>query len=82
MKTTLPADLQAPRDARKFVDFLVSRTGQKALANSYALEYPLNPDVSLDPSIKPLSELDPPDVDVTKLNGPKVIALMQRADLL
>jgi iron(III) transport system substrate-binding protein len=69
-------------DARKFVDFLVSKTGQKALASSYALEYPLNPDVSLDPPVKPLSELDPPKVDVTKLNGPKVIALMRRADLL
>ena len=69
-------------DARKFVDFLVSTSGQRALANSYALEYPLNPEVSLDPPVKPLSELEPPTVDVTKLNGPKVIGLMRRADLL
>jgi iron(III) transport system substrate-binding protein len=69
-------------DAQKFVDFLVSTKGQKALANSYALEYPLNPDVSLDPPVKPLSEIDPPSVDVTKLNGPKVIDLMKKAGLL
>lgn len=69
-------------DAQKFVDFLVSKKGQKALASSYALEYPLNPAVSLKPSVKPLTELDPPAVDVTKLNGPKVIELLQKAGLL
>jgi len=69
-------------DAQKFVDFLVSETGQKALANSYALEYPLNPAVSLEPPVPPLSKIDPPAVDVTKLNGPKVIELMQEAGLL
>ena len=56
--------------------------GQQALANSYALEYPLNPAVSLKAGVKPLSELEPPDVDVTKLNGPKVIELLQKAGLL
>ena len=77
-------------DARKFVEFLVSKTGQRALANSYALEYPLNPAVSLNDGgasssrtkVKPLSELDPPAVDVTRLNGPKVIGLLRKADLL
>jgi len=69
-------------DAQKFVDFLVSEKGQQALANSYALEYPLNPAVSLEPPVPPLSKIDPPAVDVTKLNGPKVIELMQEAGLL
>lgn len=70
------------QDARRFVDFLVSKSGQQALANSYALEYPLNPTVSLKEPVKPLTELDPPAVDVTKLNGPKVIDLLREADLL
>ncbi|HUS20965.1 MAG TPA: iron ABC transporter substrate-binding protein [Aeromicrobium sp.] len=69
-------------DAQKFVDFLVSRTGQKALASSYALEYPLNPAVAVKPPVPPLSKIDPPAVDVTKLNGPKVIELLQKAGLL
>lgn len=69
-------------DAQRFVDFLVSKAGQQALANSYALEYPLNPGVSLKPTVKPFSELDPPTVDVTKLNGPRVIKLLREADLL
>ena len=49
-------------------------SGQQALADSYALEYPLNPEVELEPPVKPLSELEPPKVDVSDLNGPKVIA--------
>ncbi|HJR89067.1 MAG TPA: iron ABC transporter substrate-binding protein [Aeromicrobium sp.] len=69
-------------DAERFVDFLVSKAGQDALANSYALEYPLNRSVSLKPPVRPLAELEPPTVDVTKLNGPKVIELMQEAGLL
>ena len=69
-------------DAQKFVKFLVDQAGQKALAESYALEYPLNPDVSLDPMVKPFSELEPPVVNVSKLNGPKVIELMQGAGLI
>ena len=69
-------------DAQKFIDFLVGPSGQKALADSYALEYPLNPSVHLGDNVKPFDELDPPKVDLTKLNGPEVITLMQEAGLL
>jgi iron(III) transport system substrate-binding protein len=47
-------------NAQKFVNFLASEEGQQAIADSYALEYPLNPDVSLDPPVKPFTELEPP----------------------
>ncbi|QIX25432.1 iron ABC transporter substrate-binding protein [Nocardioides sp. JQ2195] len=69
-------------DAQAFVKFLVDKVGQQALADSYALEYPLNPDVQLEPLVKPFSELEPPTVDVSALNGPKVIELMQDAGLI
>jgi iron(III) transport system substrate-binding protein len=69
-------------DAQSFVRFLSSVEGQQAIADSYALEYPLNPEVQLDPSVKPLEELDPPRIDLTALNGPQVIELMQDAGLL
>jgi iron(III) transport system substrate-binding protein len=69
-------------DARKFIDFLVGSKGQKALADSYALEYPLNPSVHLPDSVKPFDELDPPTVDLAALNGPDVIRLLQEAGLL
>ena len=37
-------------EAEQFVEFLVGEEGQQILADSYALEYPLNPDVTLDPA--------------------------------
>ena len=38
-----------PDEAQQFVEFLTSEEGQQALADSYALEYPLNPAVTLGP---------------------------------
>lgn len=69
-------------DAQKFVEFLAGETGQEALAQSYALEYPLNPAVDLGRGVKPLGELDPPVVDMSALNGPDVIAMLQDAGFL
>jgi iron(III) transport system substrate-binding protein len=69
-------------DAQKFVAFLTSVDGQQALADSYALEYPLNPEVSLGPPVEPFDELDPPRIDMTQLNGPQVIEILQDAGLL
>ena len=52
------------------------------LAESYALEYPLNPEATLNPDVKPFDELEPPTVDVSSLNGPRVTELMTEAGLL
>jgi len=67
---------------QKFLEYLSGEKGQQALADSYALEYPLNPAVKLKPPVKPFSELDPPVIDVSNLNGPKVISLMEEAGFL
>ncbi len=69
-------------DAQKFVQFLVGKQGQQVIADSYALEYPLNPEVDLGRGVKSLAELSPPDVDVSDLNGPKVVDMMQEAGFL
>jgi len=69
-------------NAQKFVNFLASEEGQQAIADSYALEYPLNPDVSLEPPVKPFAELEPPRIDVATLNSEAVIDLMQDEGLL
>src|SRR5690242_21122466 len=37
---------------------------QQAMADSYALEYPLNPKVDLGHGVKPFSSLEPPTVDI------------------
>jgi iron(III) transport system substrate-binding protein len=69
-------------DAQSFVNFLASEEGQQAIADSYALEYPLNPAVSLEPPVKPFEELEPPRLDVASLNSEPVIEMMQDAGLL
>jgi iron(III) transport system substrate-binding protein len=69
-------------DAQKFVDYLVSAEGQQVIADSYALEYTLNPEVDLGRDVRPLSDLEPPDVDVSELSSPEVTELMQEAGFL
>ena len=68
--------------AEEFVTWLTGTEAQQAMAESYALEYPLNPDASLNPDVKPFAELEPPRVDVSSLNGPQVTDLMTAAGLL
>jgi iron(III) transport system substrate-binding protein len=69
-------------DAQEFVAFLASEEGQQAIADSYALEYPLNPAVSLEPPVKPFAELQPPAIDVSTLNSEVVVEMMQDVGLL
>lgn len=71
-----------PKDAQKFLQYLVSKEGQQVIADSYAMEYTLNPEVDLGRGVKPLAELEPPPVDISDLNGPKVVELMQEAGFL
>lgn len=70
------------QDARKFVDYLTSEAGQKVIADSYALEYTLNPEVQLGRGIPPLASLDAPPVGISDLDSQKVVSLMQDAGLL
>ena len=69
-------------DAQRFVEYLVSEKGQQVIADSYALEYTLNPKVDLGRGVKPLSELQPPKVDVSDLNGPTVVTMMEEVGFL
>jgi iron(III) transport system substrate-binding protein len=68
--------------AQQFVKYLNGPGGQKILADSTALEYSINSAVPPNSAIKPLTELDPPQIEVSTLNGPKVIEMMQQAGLL
>lgn len=71
-----------PEEAQQLLRYLTGVSGQRALAASYALEYPLNPAVPANPAIKPLEELDPPPVEPSRLNGPGVVELMRSVGLL
>jgi iron(III) transport system substrate-binding protein len=69
-------------EAQQFVKYLNSPAGQKVLADSAALEYPIGKGAAANKVLKPLTELSPPTVPVTSLNGPKVVEMMQQAGLL
>ncbi|HXH80537.1 iron ABC transporter substrate-binding protein [Nocardioides sp.] len=69
-------------EAREFIEFLVNEEGQQVLADSYALEYPLNPAIQLDPPVKPFSELQPPEVNVSDLDAERVVELMTEIGFL
>ena len=69
-------------DAEKFIDYLTSEAGQQGLADSYALEYPLNPAVQLDPPVEPFDSLQPPVVNVSDLDGQAVVDLMTEVGFL
>jgi iron(III) transport system substrate-binding protein len=69
-------------DAQKLVNYLTGKQGQQALVDSNALEYPVGTGIAANPKLKPLSELDPPKVDIGALNGPQVVSMMQQAGLL
>jgi iron(III) transport system substrate-binding protein len=68
--------------AQQLVKYLTGHNGQQILANSTALEYAIGKDVTANPKLKPLGELEPPEVDMSKLNGPRVIEMMQKAGLI
>jgi iron(III) transport system substrate-binding protein len=71
-----------PKEAQMLLAYMSGMAGQTILQKDTALEYTVNPEVAANPALKPLSELSIPAVDITKLNGPEVIALMQKAGLL
>jgi iron(III) transport system substrate-binding protein len=71
-----------PREAQLLLQYMTGKAGQQILADSTALEYTVNSAVPSNSRLKPLSELSIPEVDITKLNGPQVIELMQEAGLL
>jgi iron(III) transport system substrate-binding protein len=73
---------QHPAEAQQLLNFMTSKAGQQVLSDSKALEYSIASDVAPNPALKPLSELDPPTVDLSQLNAPMVIELMQKAGLL
>ncbi|MFN8523837.1 MAG: iron ABC transporter substrate-binding protein [Chloroflexota bacterium] len=70
-----------PAAAQRFLEYITSARGQQMLADSNAMEYAIASNVP-NPKLKPLGELDPPLIDISRLNGPKVIELMQRAGLI
>ena len=73
-----------PELAQKFVDYLASKDAQRVIANSNSYEYTLNPEVPSNSKLKPLDQLNPPNIDLTKLGKGQAesLKMMQQAGLL
>jgi len=71
-----------PAEAQQFVKYLNGPAGQKVLADSKAMEYPIGNGAKANPALKPLSELQPPTVAVATLNGQKVVDMMTAVGFL
>jgi len=69
-------------EAQQFVAFMSGRAGQQVLAGTDALQYTVGDGVPANPKLKPFTELQPPDVDLNTLNGPKVVDEMRRVGLI
>jgi iron(III) transport system substrate-binding protein len=69
-------------EAQAFVKFITGKAGQEVLSNGDAFEYSIGSNVAPNAALKPFTTLNPPAVDPSKLNSPKVVALMTSAGLL
>lgn len=76
------ASSKRSEQAQRFVAFLSSAKGQQLLAGSNDLQYALSHDVPSNPALRPLSELQPPTVPLSQLDGPKVLAAFRRVGIL
>ncbi len=69
--------------AQKFLAFLASKAGQKAIAASDSFEYPLVAGVAANPAVTPLSRLSPSDFGPARFGtGLEAKLLLQEAQLL
>lgn len=69
-------------DARLLLDYLLSHTAQQYFVDE-TFEYPLVEGVATDPRLKPLSELEAPDIDLADISDLEgTLELLREADIL
>jgi iron(III) transport system substrate-binding protein len=68
--------------AQQFLAFMSGADGQKILSDGTALEYSIGGGVAPNPALKPIADLQAPNVDLNALNGPKIVSEMQRVGLI
>ena len=69
-------------DAQAFLKWVTGHAGQAVLKDGDAYEYVVGEGEASNPKLMPLTDLDAPKVDVSKLNSKKVAELMTQAALL
>ncbi len=71
-----------PEDTQKFIEYMVSPAAQEYFATK-TNEYPLAKGVEADKSLLPLSKLNPPNIDLSKLDGlEETLKLLQKAGVV
>ena len=71
-----------PEDAQKFIKYMVSPAAQKYFA-SETNEYPLAKGVEADKSLVPLEKLNPPNIDLSKLDSlDETLKLLEEAGVV
>ncbi|TFC92103.1 MULTISPECIES: iron ABC transporter substrate-binding protein [Cryobacterium] len=71
-----------PVAAQAFLAFITGKGGQEILQTGTSFEYPVSGSVDANPALVPLSELDAPVIDPSKLNSTTVTDLMTEAGFL
>jgi iron(III) transport system substrate-binding protein len=69
-------------DGHSFLKWVTGPAGQAVLRNGDAYEYVVGEGEASNPKLTPLTDLDAPQIDVSKLNSKKVVQLMTQAGLL
>lgn len=55
-----------PREAQQLLDYMISEEGQRVIL-SKSPEYPVNPQLTADPLLRPLDELKPPAISAAEI---------------
>ncbi|NIK59086.1 iron ABC transporter substrate-binding protein [Kribbella shirazensis] len=76
------AGAKKPAEARKFLQYITSKAGQKVLVDSQSMEYAVGTGVPSAPALPPLATLQAPPVDPFTLNSDQVTTLMTDAGIL
>lgn len=69
-------------DAQSFLKWVTGQSGQAILRDGDAYEYVVGEGQASNAKLTPLTELDAPKIDVSKLNSKKVVELMTEVGLL
>lgn len=73
---------QHQKEAQQFLKWITGKGGQTILRDGDSFEYTVGSGIQSNPKLTPLSELQPPKIDPSKLNSEKVTDLMTSAGLI
>ncbi len=76
------ASSKHPAEAQAFLKWIAGKGGQEILKTGNSFEYAVGVDAQSHPKLVPLTELQAPKVEPSKLNSKKVTELMTQAGLL